>query len=612
MSKIHAESHESSETAEPKSEPRTGSKKESRESSKTHAGQTPPISILTEIVQGRLPSQLVATWPEMDQEESEMLEVLLDALDKFLDKHVDAIAIDREAKIPGEVLDECKELGLFGLIIPEEHGGLGLGSSAYTRVLQRLGITCASLATTIGAHSSIGLKALLLFGTDEQKKRWLPSLAMGERIAAFCLTEPNAGSDAGSIQCKATPDGQGGWILDGTKSWITNGGFAGLFTVFARTPAPEGWPEKKPHLACFLVEREQEGVSTGAEEDKLGLKGSSTTEVLLEQVHVADDQRLGIDGDGFSMALEVLNSGRLGLAGGCAGTTRDLLEQARVQASERKQFGRPIASFGLIQEKLGTMSVELYGMESLVFLMTGLADRRAQGDIECATFLEAAAAKIYCTEKLWQSCHEALQIAGGNGFMREYPYERRLRDARVNMIFEGTNEILRLMVALHCLEPLGKEIKRAMRGLKKPSRFFSSLGTILKFQIGSVGHYPCPIPSEDPDLLGAWERVDATLRSFPIAARALLLRHGKKIFEEQEELALLADLAQEILVSLSSFLRCYQRGKPDNAEIQLCGELLRRKQHRAQRLARHIGQGAPKAHRAIVARMMEGKPEPKI
>lgn len=572
---------------------------------------TPP-SLLTEIAQGRLPSALLSQWPEMQQEEQEMVEVLLDALDKFLDKHVDAVAIDREAKIPDAVIEECKDLGLFGLIIPEEHGGLGLGMSAYTRVLQKVGVTCASLATTIGAHSSIGLKALLLFGNDEQKKRWLPALATGERIAAFCLTEPNAGSDAGSIQCKATPDGEGGWILDGTKSWITNGGLAGLYTVFARTPAPEGWPERKPHLACFVVEREQEGVSIGVEEDKLGLKGSSTTEVRLEQVHVGDDQRLGVDGEGFSMALEVLNSGRLGLAGGCAGTTRDLLEQARQQATGRQQFGRPIASFGLIQQKLGTMALDLYGMESLVFLMTGLIDRRARGEIECATFLEAAAAKIHCTEKLWETCHEALQIAGGNGFMREYPYERRLRDARVNMIFEGTNEILRLMVALHCLEPLGKEIKRAMKGIKKPARFLPSLGTILKFQIGSVGHYPCPVDSEDPDLLSGWERVDATLRTFPIAARTLLLRHGKKIFDEQEDLALLADLAQTVLISLSSFLRCYQRGKPDATEIELCAELLRRQQSRAQRLAHHIGKSSSKAHRSLVQHMLEGKPQPRL
>jgi acyl-CoA dehydrogenase family member 9 len=584
----------------------------SRESSKDKERKDLPISILTEIVQGRLPSQLLSAWPELETEESELLEVLLDALDKFLDKHVDAIAIDREAKISEAVLEECKELGLFGLIIPEEHGGLALGSTAYTRVLQRIGITCASLATTIGAHSSIGLKALLLFGSDEQKKRWLPDLAVGERIAAFCLTEPNAGSDAGSIQCKATPDGDGGWILDGTKSWITNGGIGGLYTVFARTPAPEGWSAKKPHLSCFIVEREQEGLSIGVEEDKLGLKGSSTTEVRLEQVRVSEEQRLGPDGEGFGMALEVLNSGRLGLAGGCAGTTRDLLDRARAQASERTQFGRPIASFGLIQQKLGTMAIELYGMESLVFLMTGLADRRARGELQCSTFLEAAAAKVYCTEKLWESCHESLQIAGGNGFMREYPYERRLRDARVNMIFEGTNEILRLMVALHCLEPLGKEIKRAMRGIKKPSRFLPSLGTLLKFQIGSVGHYACPIQSENPDVAAAWERVDATLRTFPIAARTLLLRHGKKIFEEQEELALLADLAQEVLVSLASFLRCYQRGKPTSAEIEICAETLRRKQSLAQGLARSIGHSSPKAHRSIVEGLLSGDPQPTL
>ncbi|MCB9917190.1 MAG: acyl-CoA dehydrogenase family protein [Planctomycetes bacterium] len=527
-------------------------------------------SILAALFHGRLPHGQVASWPEVPAEESELFDVFNDALERFLANDFDPVAIDRNAKIERETLEAFSELGLFGLIVPEEHGGLGLSQTSYTRILARVGAECASTAVTLGAHSSIGMKALLLFGNDEQKAQWLPDLASGERIAAFCLTEPGSGSDAASIRTKATRQDDGTWRLEGEKVWITNGGIAGFFTVFARTEAPAGWPEGKPHLACFVVLREQDGVRIGAEEDKLGLKGSSTTTVALDGVVVPDSARIGDDGDGFKIALEVLNSGRLGLAGACAASARRMLELATAQAKAREQFGRPIASFGLIRDKLARMATEVFGMESMAYLIAGIADRKGRGEALPSQALEAAACKVWCTERLWETAHEALQIAGGNGFMREFPYERVLRDARVNMIFEGTNEILRLMLALGALKGLGKHLRSTAKKLKSPGGFVPSLVELGRFKMGSVPRIECPLDESlrTSEATEDWAQVERVLRAASRGARRILVKHGKKVVEAQEDVAALADLAMGALNALGAFVRVHGRKGDANARLR--------------------------------------------
>jgi acyl-CoA dehydrogenase family protein 9 len=415
------------------------------------------LSFMRALCLGRIEDELVFPYPEMAAGERETLASVLDAVDSLLEPMAERFREwDREGEMPAEFVEQLKEFGLFGLVIPEEHGGMGLGSAAYSRTLQQVAFHDASVGVTVGAHSSIGMRGLLLFGTEAQRERWLPKLASGEMIAAFCLTEPGAGSDAASIKTTATRDADG-WVLSGSKLWITNGGIADFFTVFAKT----GGAEERARLAAFIVTRDMPGVSVGPHEDKMGMRASSTTAVFLDNVRVPDSHRLGPPNGGFKTAMTILNNGRTGLGGGAVGMMKRCIELASAHAAERKQFGKPIASFGLVKQKLGQMVIDCYAAESLVSMVAGLIDREADD-----YGVEAACSKVFASEALWRVADEALQIAGGNGFMREYPYERFLRDCRINRIFEGTNEVLRLFIALTAMKDVGTELRELSTSLK--------------------------------------------------------------------------------------------------------------------------------------------------
>ncbi len=301
---------------------------------------------------GVILEDLVFPYPEQPAEEQENLEMILDTLRKFARDNIDYGKFDKEAKIPTEVIDGLKELGFFGLIIPEEYGGFGVSTTSYVRILEETSKFDGSTALTIGAHQSIGLKGLLLFGTEAQKKKYLPKLATGEMIAAFGLTEPGAGSDAGGIRTRAVRDEERGvYVLNGSKMWITNGGIADFFTVFAKEELemPDG--TKKDKITALIVTRDM-GVKSGKDEEKLGIKGSSTTELIFENVEVPIENVLGPRGKGFKVAMEVLNSGRVGLAGGNIGAAKTAMRTIMAHVKERQQFGRPLADFELIKEKI--------------------------------------------------------------------------------------------------------------------------------------------------------------------------------------------------------------------------------------------------------------------
>jgi acyl-CoA dehydrogenase family protein 9 len=417
---------------------------------------------------GVVAEELIYPFPEMSRDERDNTTMILESVRKFIETSVDPVAIDREQVIPKAVLDGMKELGLFGMIIPQEHGGIGLSASSYARVMQEVAAYDASLAVTLGAHQSIGLKGILLFGTEAQRAEYLPKLASGEKIAAFALTEPSAGSDAAAIQTRAEalPDGSG-YLLNGSKIWITNGGFADVFTVFARTAAPDGG--QKPKITAFIVERGM-GVKNGPAEHKLGIRGSSTTEVFFEDVRVPAKNILGEVGRGFKVAMEVLNSGRLGLAAGSVGGSKRLIKMAVDRVQERKAFGRPIGEFGLIKDKIAVMMADTFAMESMTYLTAGLVDGKVSD-----YSLESAICKVYASETLWRVVNETLQIAAGIGYMQEYPYERTLRDSRINLIFEGTNEILRCFVALSGMQGPGKELAEVVRAMREPIKGFGLL-----------------------------------------------------------------------------------------------------------------------------------------
>jgi acyl-CoA dehydrogenase family protein 9 len=482
-------------------------------------------SFMKSLFHGLIEESLVFPYPEMRGPERENVALLLENLRKFADAEVDAAKIDREHTIAPELLAKVKELGLFGLTIGEEHGGFGLSSTAYARVVQEVAGIDASLAVTIGAHQSIGLKGILLFGTDEQKTKYLPKLASGEWTAAFALTEPSAGSDAASIQTRAelTDDGKH-YILNGSKIWITNGGFADVFTVFARTSALD--PGVKPRITALIVERGM-GVKSGPNEEKMGIRGSSTTEIFFDDVKVPAENVLGEPGRGFKVAMEVLNSGRMGLASGCIGACKKLIALSNARVVERKAFGRPISEFGMIKEKIARMMAETYALESMTYLTTGLVD---SGIADYS--LESAICKVFGSETLWFVVNETLQIAAGIGYMSHYPYERMMRDARINMIFEGTNEILRAFIALSGMQSPGKQLAEVAKAMREPIKGF---GVLSEFAI----HRARRTVSRE-----RLERVHPALRKetvvFEEGAAALaqrveqtLRKHGREIAEMQ-------------------------------------------------------------------------------
>jgi acyl-CoA dehydrogenase family protein 9 len=421
---------------------------------------------------GKIEQDLVLPYPDLAGEEKENLKLILDSLRQFARDNIDSKDIDRKGKIPSQVISGLAELGVLGMSIPEAYQGYGFSSTAYNRVFEEIAGIDASLAVLLGGHQSIGMKALLLHGSESQKREYLPRLASGEWLAAFALTEPGAGSDAAGISTRAMPDVDGrNYILNGDKIWITNGGLAHVFTVFAKTPVESG----RERITAFIVTRDMPGFISGNEEEKLGIHGSSTTALQFDNVCVPAENIIGGVGNGFKVAMEVLNSGRLGLAAGCCGGMKKLLDLSVEYAGNRRQFNAPILSFELIQDKLSRMMMEIFALESMVYLTTGLMDR---GDVDYS--IESAICKVYAADALWRTANDAIQIAGGNGYSRDYPFEQALRDARINLIFEGTNEVLRAFIALSGMQEHAGYLKKVGKALQSP---LSDLGVLTDYAI---------------------------------------------------------------------------------------------------------------------------------
>lgn len=501
-------------------------------------------SFMRSLCLGYIEEDLILPFPKMKPEDAETLRGVVDALSSaYKDRDHESRLWDRAGELPAEVLEEMKSLGLFSLIIPEEYGGMGMNSTAYSRTLQEISKYNASIAITAGAHSSIGMRALLLYGTEEQRKKYYPQLATGEMIAAFCLTEPGAGSDAASIKTKAVRDGDD-WILTGSKLWITNGGIAGFYTVFARTDGPEG------QITAFIVTRDLAGVSTGPHEDKMGLRASNTTTVMFDNVRIPAANVLGEVGKGFKVAMNVLNSGRTGLGGGCVGAMKRLIEMTAKQCKERVQFGKPIMEYGLIKQKLGHMVADCYATESVVSLVSGIVDSGSQ-----EYGVEAAISKVFATECLWRTSDEALQAAGGNGYMCEFPYERIMRDSRINRIFEGTNDILRLFIALTAMNEVGKKLTDLSKSLEgifiDPIKGFGTISEYARRRVTQetkVGAVKNVFTRLDPLLKSHAEIFEDGVRDLARASDKILKKHGKNIIGKQFATKRLADIMIDLFV----------------------------------------------------------------
>uniref|UniRef100_A0A671WCF0 Complex I assembly factor ACAD9, mitochondrial n=1 Tax=Sparus aurata TaxID=8175 RepID=A0A671WCF0_SPAAU len=448
----------------------------------------------------------VFPYPEIGNEEVEEINQLVAPVERFFTEEVDSAKIDREAKIPPETLNGLKELGLFGIMVPEEYGGLGLSNTMYARLAEIISLD-GSIAVTLAAHQAIGLKGILIAGNEAQKQKYLPKLASGEHIAAFCLTEPGSGSDAASIQTRATLSEDGKqYLLSGSKIWISNGAIADVMTVFARTEVDVDGV-KKDKISAFIVERAYGGITSGKAEDKLGIRGSNTCEVSFDNVPVPVENVIGEVGSGFKVAMNILNSGRFSMGSSSAGMIKKLIELTAEYAATRKQFNKSLSEFGMIQEKFAMMALNAFVMESMAYLTAGMMDRPGLPD--CS--LEAAMVKVFSSEGGWICVSEALQVLGGLGYTKDYPYERYVRDCRILPIFEGTNEILRMYIALTGMQYAGK----ALTG-KINSRVFYLQESAKKFE-QNVSH------------------VGSTVES-------LLYRYGKTIVDEQLILKRVADV----------------------------------------------------------------------
>jgi acyl-CoA dehydrogenase family protein 9 len=505
----------------------------------------PDESFMKSLFGGVVAESVIFPYPEPSRGEADEVHVLLESFRRFASKSVDPAKIDRDAAIGPEVLAGLRELGLMGLHVPKASGGSGLKMTTYARVIQELATTDAALAMTVAAHNSLGVGAILLFGSDELKARWLPRLANGELIAAFALAEVGAGSDAASIQTRAELVGDH-YVLTGEKAWVTNGGIADVFVIFARTsPADEG---AKPKLTAFVVERGK-GVSNGPNEEKLGVRGVSTTSVKLDAVHVPKDQVLGEVGRGFKVAMEVLTHARLSLASSCVGKGKRLLRMSIERVSERKAFGRNISEFGLVRDKIAQKTSELFALESMTYLTTGMVDA-GSSDFT----VESAICKVFGSEVLWRVANESAQIAGALGYMGAQPWERLLRDARIAMVYQGTNEILRCFIALSGMQGPGRSLEEVSKAMREPIKGFGLLSDFALRKARSA--------------LGR-ERLS---RSHPMLAREavafeeytgllaksidnVLRRHGKNIAEMQYTQKRVADVAIDLYAIASVISR---------------------------------------------------------
>ena len=542
-------------------------------------------SVAKQLFLGNILEENLFPYPEINARDKEMLGAMTDAIDEFLaDKAAELKQYDRDAEQPAEFIQALREMGLFGLIIPEQFGGMELSNGAYARVLGQTSSHDSSVSLTIGAHSSIGMKGLLLFGSDEQKQRYLPKLATGEMIAAFCLTESGAGSDAASIRTKAVRNDDGSWTLSGEKIWITNGGIADFYTVFARTDTAEG------KITAFIVEAAWPGVSHGPHEDKMGIRASSTTTVAFADVQVPAQNVLGPVGKGFKVAMSILNSGRTGLGGGAVGGMRTLIRLACAQAKERKQFGQPIAEFGLVREKIAQMSVDCFAAESAVWMVAHLIDSGASD-----YSVEAAMSKVFASEAVQRASYEALQIAAGNGFMREFPYEQITRDTRILSIFEGTNEILRLYIALSGLKGVGvglSELKAAVGDIfNDPIKGFGVLGSYTGRRVREATGYG--VDRIAHELSPRLRKVAATYEKYTVelskSSDALLRRYGKKATDMQHAQKRLGDIAIDLFVGLCVLSRADSLAKqshPAAEEAMSIAEVFARQARR--RMARNV------------------------
>lgn len=486
-----------------------------------------------------------------DPDEARVVRRLIDGLRAMRGGLIDPARSDEEETIPEATITAFAELGMLGLTIPREYGGLGLSSTAYARVFAELSTLDASLGVLVGVHCGLGSKAIVLFGTDEQKQRYLPMLARGDTLAAYALTEPQTGSDAQHIVTRADRSADGSrWVLNGEKLWIGNGHRAGVIATFAQTDVERrGRTVQRP--SAFIIRPDMPGFRVVETVRKMGIRGSTQARLAYENLEVPADHLLGEVGKGFSVAVHVLNGGRLTLAAGCTGASKHVLGEMARYAEQRVQFGSPIAAFEITQRKLATIAAECYAADAMLGLLAAAMDR-GDGD----SSLEAACAKVFCSELVWRATDEMVQVAGGRGFVKPYPYERMLRDARINRIFEGTNEILRLFIALNGIEEPAAYLSEVASALRSPLRNLGLVGGYAASRLRGVVGGSADLEVKLDDRLGEHRKYfEKHVGELKEATDRAIVKHRKQIVDRQLVIERLANMAIELYATAAVLSR---------------------------------------------------------
>lgn len=497
------------------------------------------------VLEDSLPDSVVT--PEDFTEEQKMMS---EAAKQFLEAEIYPHDSELEAlnyDLTVELMRKAGELGLLGADVPEAYGGLGLDKVSTTLLAENLS-RASSFALSVGAHTGIGTLPIVFFGTASQKAKYLPDLASGKLIAAYCLTEPGSGSDAlgAKTSARLSPSGKH-YVLNGSKLYITNAGFADLFIVYAKVDGE--------YFTAFIVERGMKGFSVGPEEHKMGIKGSSTCPIYFEDVEVPVENLLGEIGKGHHIAFNILNIGRFKLGAACLGSSKETIELASSYANTRKQFGRAISSYPLIGAKLADMNIRTYVLESMVYRIAGFIDTTLQsteiagettdGGMQIAKAIgeyaiECSILKVFASEALDFIADEGVQIHGGYGYIRDYKVERIYRDSRINRIFEGTNEINRMLIP-------GTLMKKAIKGELPLLRHVRALQSELV--------QPMPIPAFDKPLSKEAYRIAQAKKSFLAVGGLAVQKLGQRLEQEQEVLCSLADIMIELFAMESAWLR---------------------------------------------------------
>jgi acyl-CoA dehydrogenase family member 9 len=503
----------------------------------------PVPSFSKALICGEVAEELVAPYHELDSDERAKVRRIVEDLHAWASSEYDPRAVEEAGWVGDDAIARLGEMGMLGLYVPEEYGGQGLSQTGYCRVFEEVGGIDPTLATVLGVHQSIGYKGIALYGTDAQKERFLPDLVAGRKLAAFALTEPEAGSDAYHLDSWAERQSDGSWRLDGEKRYIGNGSKDVLVT-FARSD--------HGHVA-LIVEAGMDGLEVGRRYPTMGLRGNDLRHLHFNAVRVPPENVLGEVGGGFELAMNVLNNGRMSLGTGTVGGAKHLLDLAIERVRVREQFGQPIGDFELVEEKISWMVSYLFGLESMTYATTGLVDRGVPD-----YSIESAMVKVAGSEFLWYAANRVFQLAGGDGYIRDHPYEKILRDIRIFPIFEGANDVLRAYIALTGFQALGEALPDISGlDLRDPIRTLGIAIDVADYLVGRLERRirPDRLRRMHPDLGDLASEVPDQVTHLRETAERLLRRHGRDIRYRQWQQKRIAHAAIDVYAQICTLSR---------------------------------------------------------